>query len=221
MVGLYVAYYGLYEVRLFTGNGNPQDTGWIGYNVNGSTYSFDAKFTVPGAVPGWLTVASLPSIYQSSSRIYVDTSSVLQPLLRGMLGAGARYALEQQLPSSAGIVQWGTLVANLLEMQVRTLVDETDMGEIQRRTSLVDIAPTLLDFLGLPADEIRAVVLAGESQPRHRPAPLSARAEAPRPQPHRATPPSGPRRCRRARRRRLRAVARRGTGARPRSAAPR
>jgi polysaccharide chain length determinant protein (PEP-CTERM system associated) len=36
------------------------------------------------AVPGWLVVASMPSIYQSSSRIYVDTSSVLQPLLRGI-----------------------------------------------------------------------------------------------------------------------------------------
>jgi polysaccharide chain length determinant protein (PEP-CTERM system associated) len=36
------------------------------------------------AIPGWLVVASMPSIYQSSSRIYVDTSSVLQPLLRGI-----------------------------------------------------------------------------------------------------------------------------------------
>ncbi|WP_193369753.1 XrtA system polysaccharide chain length determinant [Pelagibius marinus] len=36
------------------------------------------------AIAGWMVVASLPSIYQSSSRIYVDTSSVLQPLLRGI-----------------------------------------------------------------------------------------------------------------------------------------
>src|SRR3546814_12235497 len=36
------------------------------------------------ALPGWLVVASMPSIYQSTTRIYVDTFSVLQPLLRGI-----------------------------------------------------------------------------------------------------------------------------------------
>ena len=36
------------------------------------------------AIPGWLAVAMIPDIYESSSRIYVDTSTILQPLLKGM-----------------------------------------------------------------------------------------------------------------------------------------
>src|SRR3546814_20607152 len=36
------------------------------------------------AIPGWLLVASMPRVYQSSSRIYVDTLSVLPTLLRGI-----------------------------------------------------------------------------------------------------------------------------------------
>ena len=35
-------------------------------------------------LPGWLFVSGMPDIYQSSSRIYVVSSSVLQPLLRGI-----------------------------------------------------------------------------------------------------------------------------------------
>ena len=33
---------------------------------------------------GFVKVASMPDVYQSSARVYVDTSSVLQPLLRGL-----------------------------------------------------------------------------------------------------------------------------------------
>ena len=36
------------------------------------------------AIPGWLIVAIIPNIYQSTSRVYIDTSSILQPLLKGI-----------------------------------------------------------------------------------------------------------------------------------------
>ena len=36
------------------------------------------------SVIGWSIVAKLPDQYEASARVYVDTSSVLQPLLRGI-----------------------------------------------------------------------------------------------------------------------------------------
>ena len=36
------------------------------------------------SVVGWSIVAKLPDQYEASARVYVDTSSVLQPLLRGI-----------------------------------------------------------------------------------------------------------------------------------------
>jgi uncharacterized protein involved in exopolysaccharide biosynthesis len=36
------------------------------------------------SVIGWTAVILIPDSYQSSARIYVDTSNVLQPLLRGI-----------------------------------------------------------------------------------------------------------------------------------------
>lgn len=36
------------------------------------------------AIAGWLTVSMLPDNYESSARIYVDTESVLKPLMAGM-----------------------------------------------------------------------------------------------------------------------------------------
>jgi predicted PhzF superfamily epimerase YddE/YHI9 len=42
VVGLYVGYYGLYEIRLFTGNGNPEDP------------VITAAGRVQGAIAGWV-----------------------------------------------------------------------------------------------------------------------------------------------------------------------
>src|SRR3546814_7426049 len=61
------------------------------------------------AIPGWLLVASMPSVYQSSSRIYVDTFSVLQPLLRGI-------AIQNDLETQVQLMQQTLLSRpNLLE----------------------------------------------------------------------------------------------------------
>ena len=64
------------------------------------------------AVPAWLVVASMPSIYESSSRIYVDTSSVLQPLLRGI-------AVQSNLQSQVEIMKQTLLSRPNLEAVAR------------------------------------------------------------------------------------------------------
>src|SRR5256885_11019302 len=35
-------------------------------------------------VPGWIGIMALPDRYESQSRVYIDTDSLLSPLLRGI-----------------------------------------------------------------------------------------------------------------------------------------
>ena len=59
---------------------------------------------------GWVTVATIPDSFTSSGRIYVDTLSVLQPLLSGL-------AVEQDIESEL-VVMKQTLLSrpNLLKI---------------------------------------------------------------------------------------------------------
>lgn len=92
------------------------------------------------AVPGWLFVASMPSIYQSASRIYVDTSSVLQPLLRGI-------AVQSNLQSQVDLMKQSLLSRPNLEAVARKtdydLSAKTDVemegliNSIQSRTMIL------------------------------------------------------------------------------------
>ena len=77
------------------------------------------------AIPGWLVVASMPSVYESSSRIYVDTASVLQPLLRGLAvqsDLGAQVQLMRQTLTSR---------PNLMEVARQTDYDLTVTSDAQ------------------------------------------------------------------------------------------
>jgi polysaccharide chain length determinant protein (PEP-CTERM system associated) len=77
------------------------------------------------ALPGWLVVASIPSVYQSSSRIYVDTSSVLQPLLRGI-------AVQADLRTQVQLMKQTLLSRpNLIEVARRTDYDLTVRSDTQ------------------------------------------------------------------------------------------
>lgn len=78
------------------------------------------------AIPGWLFVAGMPSIYQSSSRIFVDTSSVLQPLLRGI-------AVQVDLRTQVQLMQQTLLSRpNLVQVARRTDYDLTVTSDSQR-----------------------------------------------------------------------------------------
>src|SRR3546814_8474925 len=91
------------------------------------------------AIPVGLLVASMPSVYQSSSRIYVDTFSVLQPLLRGI-------AIQNDLETQVQLMQQTLLSRpNLLEVARKTDYDlsvnsDTQMegllGRLENRTTV-------------------------------------------------------------------------------------
>ncbi|MBB4212036.1 polysaccharide chain length determinant protein (PEP-CTERM system associated) [Rhodothalassium salexigens DSM 2132] len=68
------------------------------------------------AAVGAAMVASLPDVYRSSARIFVDTGNVLQPLLRGL-------AVDEN-------------VDNQVEIMRRTLLSRPNLEEIARRTDL-------------------------------------------------------------------------------------
>ncbi len=85
------------------------------------------------AVPGWLVVATMPSIFESSTRIYVDTSSVLQPLLRG-IAVQSNLQVQVQLMKQTLLSQ-----PNLLEVARQTDYDLTVTNDTQMEALLDSI----------------------------------------------------------------------------------
>lgn len=85
------------------------------------------------AVPGWMLVASMPSVYKSSSRVYVDTSSVLQPLLRGI-------AIQSNLGAQVQLMKQTLLSRpNLMEVARKTDYDLTVTSDSQMEALLDSI----------------------------------------------------------------------------------
>ena len=70
---------------------------------------------------GWALVATLPDVYESSARIYVDTSNVLRPLLKGI-------AVDDNLQSEISFIE-------------KTLTSRPNLEKISRMTDL-DITAT-------------------------------------------------------------------------------
>ena len=72
-------------------------------------------------VAGWTFVASLPDVYESSARVYVDTSGILRPLLKGI-------AVEDNVDDEIFFIE-------------RTLTSRPNLEKIARMTDL-DITAT-------------------------------------------------------------------------------
>ncbi|MER2491848.1 XrtA system polysaccharide chain length determinant [Catenovulum sediminis] len=70
---------------------------------------------------GWLYVANLPDVYQSSAKVFADTRSILQPLLRGL-------ALQNNIDQE-------------LQLMAKTLLSRPNLEKIARNTDL-DIQAT-------------------------------------------------------------------------------
>jgi polysaccharide chain length determinant protein (PEP-CTERM system associated) len=72
-------------------------------------------------VSGWTMVASLPDVYESSARIYVDTSNILRPLLSGI-------AIDDNIQNEISFIE-------------KTLTSRPNLEKISRMTDL-DITAT-------------------------------------------------------------------------------
>lgn len=92
------------------------------------------------AIPGWLIVAMIPNVYQSSSRVYVDTSSILQPLLKGI-------AVQSDLSAQVELMKQSLLSRPNLEAVARKtdydLSAKTD-GEMEALLSSLQSRTTVL-----------------------------------------------------------------------------
>ncbi|MHB9103170.1 MAG: XrtA system polysaccharide chain length determinant, partial [Sulfuricella sp.] len=96
------------------------------------------------ALAGWITVYKLPDRYEASARVYVDTQSILKPLLSGMT---ALPNVEQQVsimsrtlfsrPNVERVLRMVDLdikasTAKDREQQVKDMMDEIKMGTTGR-----------------------------------------------------------------------------------------
>jgi polysaccharide chain length determinant protein (PEP-CTERM system associated) len=92
------------------------------------------------AIPGWIVVAMVPNVYQSSSRVYIDTSSILQPLLKGI-------AVQSDLAAQVSLMKQTLLSRPNLEavarktdydLSVKTDADmEALLVSLQTRTTIL------------------------------------------------------------------------------------
>lgn len=86
------------------------------------------------ALVGWAVVALLPDTYASSGRIYVDTASVLKPLLRGI-------AVDDDVQSEIDVMK-------------RTLLSRPNLEKVARTTDL-DITATTDEEMELLIERLR------------------------------------------------------------------
>ncbi len=81
------------------------------------------------SLAGWTVVAVLPDKFKSEARVYIDTTSLLGPLLKGI-------AVETDLDQEVAIMQ-------------RTLLSRPNLAEVARATDLDLEATTPIEMEGL------------------------------------------------------------------------
>ncbi len=95
-------------------------------------WALAAAWTV--CLAGWLSVISLPNVFQASARVYVDTQSALRPLLKGL-------AVDPDVESNLAVVRQAILSRPNLEKVAR----QTDLD---LRAKTPEEMEHLIDGLG-------------------------------------------------------------------------
>lgn len=87
---------------------------------------------------GWTVVILLPNQYEVRARVYLDTDSVLQPLLRGL-------AIDNSMQEQAAIVVRRTLLTrpNLAQVMRVTDLDLQAESEVDREAMLIRLAGSI------------------------------------------------------------------------------
>lgn len=80
---------------------------------------------------GWVFIANMPDVYQSSAKVYADTRSILQPLLRGL-------ALQNNIDQE-------------LQLIARTLLSRPNLEKIARNADLDVSTTTVAEYEALIA----------------------------------------------------------------------
>ncbi len=109
----------------------------------------------PICLVGWYQVAKMPDQYQASAKVYVDTRSVLQPLLRGMVIGGNSPTAQAELitrtlltrPNIEKLIQMTDLDVTVnsdraLEGLISSVISRIKMGNIKRRKDMYEISYT-------------------------------------------------------------------------------
>src|SRR5258708_10105640 len=93
------------------------------------------------SIPGWIGVMALPDRFESSARVYVDTDSLLSPLLRGISVEGN--------------------IGQQVEFMQRTLLSRPNIEKLMRMTDLDLMAKTQVDKDNLFKDIAKRVSISG------------------------------------------------------------
>ena len=102
------------------------------------------------AVVGWAVVVSLPNDYQASARVYVDTQSVLKPLLAGMTTLPN---VEQQVAFMRR-----TLISRPNVEKVMRMVDlDVKNQTVKEHDTQVDEMMNAIKMLGTERDDIYTI----------------------------------------------------------------
>ena len=96
------------------------------------------------AVVGWVVVYSLPQRYEASARVYIDTQSILKPLMSGLT---VNAPIEQQV-----------------NMMTRTLMSRPNMEKLARMTDMDLKAKTPKDMEALISGLVSSVKMAPAGQ---------------------------------------------------------
>ncbi|MCC2955065.1 chain length-determining protein [Massilia sp. IC2-477] len=106
------------------------------------------------AVVGWAVVLKLPNQYEASARVYVDTQSILKPLLSGMTTLPA---VEQQV-----MFMRGTLFSRPNVEKVMRMVDlDVKATDSKQHDKLVDELMSRIRLGGTERDDIYTITYTG------------------------------------------------------------
>ncbi|HEY0063613.1 MAG TPA: XrtA system polysaccharide chain length determinant [Telluria sp.] len=106
------------------------------------------------ALAGWATVFTLPSAYQASARVYVDTQSILKPLLSGMTTVPN---VEQQV----SIMSRTLLSRPNLERVMRMVDLDLQTGSARQRERTLDQLAATIKISGTSSHDIYTISYRG------------------------------------------------------------
>src|SRR5437762_2747311 len=80
---------------------------------------------------GWLGVLAIPNVYEARSRLFVDTRTVLKPVLQGL-------TVDQDVSAEVNYVRQALFGAPQMQLVASAVYPEFAQAPAQRRREIVD-----------------------------------------------------------------------------------